>query len=522
MLWRSTLQSRCSRRALPNGRRALPNGSPCSGCLFARIIGGMDPIGGPTVDAVLLGRVHDTVLAGGRSLVGPRTLISDSWRRSLAAHIDPDHDEPPVVYDQDTLKAVRSAHPLGEVLGLLRAILVSIADEAEHMMIVTDADGHILWREGRADVCLRADRVLLTEGTKWSESAIGTNAIGTALALGKPVQIHSAEHLVRAYHAWTCAAAPVVDPDSGAVVGVIDVTGPQHTRHPAKLALVTAAAQVAQGQLRARMTARDDVLRRKNMPHLRGPGALLSASGRVIAAESCAGLPSRVDIAAPDGVLVLPDGREARVEPLAEGFLLRMAGRQYTRAPTLSLAFLGATHPVALLDGRTLPLSLRRAEILTLLCLHPTGLSAEALAIALYGEVGNPVTVRAEMHRLRAQLGDLVVRTRPYRLGGDVDADFLAVPRLLHAGNLAQALAAWRGPLLPRSDAPGVREERDDLVVALRDATMHRRDVGALWTFARTATGADDVDVLETLVELLPPTDTRRSVVLARLRRVSA
>lgn len=51
---------------------------------------------------------------------------------------------------------------------------------------------------------------------------------------------------------------------------------------------------------------------------------------------------------------------------------------------------------------------------------------------------------------------------------------------------------------------------------------MHRRDVGALWTFAQTSTGADDPAVLETLTKLLPPTDTRRSVVLARLRRVFA
>jgi hypothetical protein len=343
--------------------------------------------------------------------------------------------------------------------------------------------------------------------------------MGTALALGRPVQIHSAEHLVRTYHGWTCAAAPVADPDSGSVVGAIDVTGPQHTRHPATLALVTAAAQLAQGQLWARMTARDELLLRHNIAHLRGPGALLSASGRVIATESCGRLPPRVDITAPDRLVILPDGREATVEPLAAGFLLRMAGRQCTRTPTLSLAFLGATHPVAVLDGRTLPLSLRHAEILALLSLHRQGMSAEALAIALYGEAGNPVTARAEMHRLRAQLGDRVIRTRPYRLGGDVDADFLAVPRLLKAGRLAEALAAWRGPLLPRSDALGVREERDDLIVALRDAVLHRRDAGALWSFAQTETGADDIDVLETLATLLPPTDTRRSVVLARIRR---
>jgi hypothetical protein len=332
----------------------------------ARIIGEVDLRGDPAVDAVLLGRVHDAVLAGDRCPVGPRTLISDSWRRSLTAHVDPDHDEPPVVYDHDTVEGLRTAHPLGEV------------------------------------------------------------------------------------------------------------------------------------------------------------GALLSTSGRVIATESCGGLPPRVDITAPDGLVRLPDGREATVEPLAAGFLLRVAGRQRTRTPKLSLAFLGATHPVAVLDGRTLPLSLRHAEILTLLSLHRPGMSAEALAIALHGEAGNPVTARAEMHRLRAQLGDRVMRTRPYRLAGDVDADFLAVPRLLHAGRLAEALAAWRGPLLPCSDAPGVREERDDLIVALRDAVLHRRDAGALWSFAQTETGADDLAVLETLATLLPPTDTRRSVVLARIRCVFA
>ncbi|MGH3573516.1 MAG: hypothetical protein ACRDUW_17075 [Pseudonocardiaceae bacterium] len=54
------------------------------------------------------------------------------------------------------------------------------------------------------------------------------------------------------------------------------------------------------------------------------------------------------------------------------------------------------------------------------------------------------------------------------------------------------------------------------------DATVHRRDAGALWRFAQTETGADDLAVLETLAPLLPPTDTRRSVVLARIRRVFA
>src|SRR6185312_4661952 len=41
--------------------------------------------------------------------------------------------------------------------------LVTIADEARHMMIVTDARGRILWREGRADVLRRGERVGLVD-----------------------------------------------------------------------------------------------------------------------------------------------------------------------------------------------------------------------------------------------------------------------------------------------------------------------------------------------------------------------
>ncbi|MFI6026650.1 hypothetical protein [Amycolatopsis magusensis] len=70
---------------------------------------------------------------------------------------------------------LRTGHPQAPVLPLLRQTLVSIADDAEHIMIVTDADGLILWREGASEVCRRADE-------------IGTNAMGTALATGEAVQ----------------------------------------------------------------------------------------------------------------------------------------------------------------------------------------------------------------------------------------------------------------------------------------------------------------------------------------------
>jgi transcriptional regulator of acetoin/glycerol metabolism len=141
----------------------------------------------PVAHAHLLHTVFDAVLGGDTSPVTPRLLVSASWERSLAAHVDPDRRTPPVVVEESALPDLRAAHPLNEVMPLLRSTLVSIADEAMHVMLVTDADGTILWREGAAKLLSAADGVGLSPGTRWTEDAIGTNAMGTTLAVDAPV-----------------------------------------------------------------------------------------------------------------------------------------------------------------------------------------------------------------------------------------------------------------------------------------------------------------------------------------------
>ncbi len=71
--------------------------------------------------------------------------------------------KPAPVYAADELADLRNRHPLAAVLPLLRFTLVSVADEAVHVMIVTDADGSILWREGSPAVRRLADPVGLSE-----------------------------------------------------------------------------------------------------------------------------------------------------------------------------------------------------------------------------------------------------------------------------------------------------------------------------------------------------------------------
>jgi hypothetical protein len=479
----------------------------------------------PTARAVQLARIREAVLSGGPVPEQPRPVVSQSWRRSLAARIDPECPSgPPTVWQPAEMAEIRSRHPLAETLPMLRETLVSIADAATHMMIVTDALGHILWREGQRAVLRQADRVGLVEGTRWSEDAIGTNAMGTAIAEDIAVQIHSAEHLVRTYHTWTCAASPVHDPDTGHIIGVVDVTGPVHSFHPSTIALVNAAAKLAEAQLRNRMLASDEALRARAAEQLAALGgeyaALVTPTGRVLASAPRDWLPApRVTLPpAGAGALTLPDGRPAALEPLAGGYLLRAGGRHTGTAggrPSLELHFLG-DGPTARLNGRQLHLTQRHADMLTLLALHPSGVSAEQLATGAYGERGNPVTARAEIHRLRAQLGASVVRSAPYRLDAELTADFLAVRQSLRAGRVRAAATAYRGALCPGSEAPAVIEERELLLATLRRAVLDTGDAEAMWLLAETDTGTLDAELAQRLANALARTDPRHAAITAR------
>ena len=100
-----------------------------------------------------------------------------------------------------------------------------------------------------------------TEGTLWSEPGAGTNAIGTAIAADHAVQVFGPEHFNEVVQRWTCSAAPIHDPDTGGLLGVIDLTGDFSTVHPHSLAVATATAQAVEAWLRLEMQEHDVRLR---------------------------------------------------------------------------------------------------------------------------------------------------------------------------------------------------------------------------------------------------------------------
>ncbi|MGH4032161.1 GAF domain-containing protein [Actinomycetota bacterium Odt1-20B] len=410
--------------------------------------------------ARLLKGVRDATLSGHRPQVQPRQLIGESWGRMLQGGVDPDRDFRSRLLSLEELEERRRASPLLDILPVLREGLVGVADAAHHIMVVCDVDGRVLWREGNAAVLRSADSLGFELGADWNESVVGTNGIGTPLVVRRPLHVFSAEHFVQTHHAWTCAGAPVTDPRDGRLIGVVDVSGPITTMHPATLALVNSVAKLGEAHLRDLHLTALERLRAVASP------VLARIGGRAVAVDThgwtaavTGMLPSdRVPLpkSLAAGTTWLPSLGRCRVEPLPGGWLLRLDdgardGGTGSRAATrVVLDVSGArSWSVTVASGAgcwTHELSPRHAELLYLLAAHRrTGRTASELSEDLFGDPGRTVTVRAELSRVRRYLGGLIAH-RPYRFHEDVEVE-VRTPELPL-------------DLLPHSTAPAVRLAR--------------------------------------------------------------
>ena len=457
-----------------------------------------------------------------------REPIVDSWRRSFAAGIDPTgHQLAPVVADEDEAQMLWEDHPLAQTSALIHACLAAIAEEADHLIVVTDADGVILLVEGSPRVRMRAAADMnFTEGTLWSESGAGTNAIGTALAADHAVQVFGPEHFNEVVQRWTCSAAPIHDPDTGRLLGVIDLTGDFSKVHAHSLAVATATAQAVEGSLRLGVQEQDLRLRARYGQRVAAAPesrVLVTPTGRPITEVPASWqAEGRLSIPPGGGRLALPSGRVAIAEsvgPAEEAFVVRVDARVTRQPPRrfVRLSLLGRERALLEVDGgTTTKLRPRLAEILALLCSHPEGMHAEALCAALYGDDGSPSSVRVEVSRLRKLVGPLVDTDR-YRLACDVETDVRRVEGLLRTGAVREAAEEYAGPLLPGSEAPAIVEAREQLDAWLRQAVMTADDPEALWAWVNSPSGRDDLGAWKRLLAALGFRDPRRSRCAARI-----
>ena len=136
--------------------------------------------------------------------------------------------------------------------------LYDFVEGSDFFIILTDKDGCILSITGDEKILDRAKSLMMIPGAYMDEKNIGTNAMGTALAENRPVQISGAEHFIKVYHRWTCSGAPIHD-EHGNIIGALDLTGNCDCVHSHTLGMVVAAVKAIESIMR--LNAKNQLLR---------------------------------------------------------------------------------------------------------------------------------------------------------------------------------------------------------------------------------------------------------------------
>jgi transcriptional regulator of acetoin/glycerol metabolism len=146
-----------------------------------------------------------------------RPEILDSWRRSRRSGVDPDrleltHSE---VDDESPFLRIGS-----RVLQGMAELLVGNSTS----LALSDSEGTVTWRwDSERAVARCLDHVDFGRGSRVSEQLAGTNGIGTAALSNRVALVVGAEHFKQPWHSWACAAAPVLDPITRRVLGMVNV-----------------------------------------------------------------------------------------------------------------------------------------------------------------------------------------------------------------------------------------------------------------------------------------------------------
>ncbi len=347
-------------------------------------------------------------------------FVVSSWQRSLALGVNPQSRAAPLAAEGDRLGQLEERYR--DLLWAAGEVMAEAADlfpGSRCIVLLTTPEGVVLDARGDTRTLDEGARINLMRGGDWREAVVGTNGIGTAIATRRPAQVHASEHFCEGIKRWTCAAAPICEPGTGDVLGVVDISGPPSTYQRANLALAVSMARRIEGTLAergvqerarllenclARLTAADTA----GLVAVDRGGRLVHLAGRVASpvqvGERVPGLAR--DVAVEEWAQRLPDGwRPEWFTPIvfggrAIGAMLVVpnqpraggASRQalpFSEADPERCAFshiIGNSSPIRALIARANLLAQRRVPVLIE---GETGVGKELLARAIHGDASD-------------------------------------------------------------------------------------------------------------------------------------
>ena len=210
-----------------------------------------------------------------------RPEVVRSWKRCVEIGVDPLGNVSPLVLSGGELEnGLRENRDLIEFAKpVMEMIEISVRDTG-FIVSVAERNGCVLLVNGDKEIMEMAGENYYQPGCLRTTEQAGTNAIGVCLADGKARAAHGGRALQHPLspldlffgaHPWT---------SGGEIIGVITLSGRSIGRHKHTLALVTAAAETIESQLRERELA-EEKLRLSSMLSL----VFDSISGGVITVD---------------------------------------------------------------------------------------------------------------------------------------------------------------------------------------------------------------------------------------------
>lgn len=192
-------------------------------------------------------------------------VIKESWDRCYAARVNQnDGFSRNVLLNHDINEIRERDNDLIQIAKPLMDNVFQLIKDTGCVVALINKNGRVIANKYDRDILERLKKINFLCGASWLENDVGTNAIGTALVIEKPIQVTGAEHYCHKHQLWTCSAAPIFDSD-GSVLGIVDISGFLKSFHPYTLGIIGMLAKMISLQHRVNKVNTDMVLCNNNI-----------------------------------------------------------------------------------------------------------------------------------------------------------------------------------------------------------------------------------------------------------------
>lgn len=173
-----------------------------------------------------------------------RPEILESWKRSRDFDVNPyetNETKTALLNNEDIDVRLNTNSLLIKTVRPYMEQLYSIVEGSGFYLMLCDKEGYILDLIGDEEIIAKGkESSLLVIGANRGEAFAGTNAIGTCLAIKRPIQIWNGEHYILSHKKYACSAAPIFN-TSGSIIGCLNLTGMYPEIHTHTLGMVLSA-----------------------------------------------------------------------------------------------------------------------------------------------------------------------------------------------------------------------------------------------------------------------------------------